>query len=123
MSLLLKIARMGHPVLRETALPVDPEMIESDEFQDFIDSMIATMLSDDVDWVRSNAVGALSVFGSKANAVIPQLNRAAETADERLKQRIDETLESIGSAKESVADEQQHNKMLRAIAAYCAARR
>ena len=43
MPLLLKIARMGHPVLRETADPIDPADIYNPEFQDFIDSMIATM--------------------------------------------------------------------------------
>ena len=44
MPQLLKIARMGHPVLREKAIAVDPAEIASTEFQDFIDSMLATML-------------------------------------------------------------------------------
>ena len=43
MPLLMKIARMGHPVLRQEALPVDPASIGDPEFQDFIDSMLATM--------------------------------------------------------------------------------
>jgi peptide deformylase len=43
MPQLLKIARMGHPVLREKAVAVGPEEIARPEFQDFIDSMIATM--------------------------------------------------------------------------------
>lgn len=41
---LLKVARMGHPVLREEAVPVDPSRIETKEFQDFLDSMYATMI-------------------------------------------------------------------------------
>ena len=47
MPQLLKIARMGHPVLREQAVAVDPGEIANPEFQDFIDSMIATMLDYD----------------------------------------------------------------------------
>jgi peptide deformylase len=43
MKQLLKVARMGHPVLREVAKPVDPARIPTDEFQDLVDSMIATM--------------------------------------------------------------------------------
>ncbi len=39
----LKVARMGHPVLREVARPVDPDRIATPEFQDFVDSMILTM--------------------------------------------------------------------------------
>lgn len=43
MPQLLKIARMGHPVLRLKAAPVDPAEIATPEFQEFIDSMLATM--------------------------------------------------------------------------------
>ena len=43
MPQLLKIARMGHPVLRQRAASVDPAQIADPEFQDFIDSMLATM--------------------------------------------------------------------------------
>ena len=44
MKQLLKVARMGHPVLREKAEPVDPARIGTKEVQDFLDSMYATML-------------------------------------------------------------------------------
>lgn len=44
MKHLLKVARLGHPVLREKATPVDPDRIPTPEFQDFVDSMYATML-------------------------------------------------------------------------------
>lgn len=43
MKQLLKVARMGHPVLREKAAPIDPARIDTPEFQDFVDSMILTM--------------------------------------------------------------------------------
>ncbi|MFT5443646.1 MAG: peptide deformylase [Myxococcota bacterium] len=40
---ILKVARMGHPILREIASEVPREEIVSAGFQDFVDSMIATM--------------------------------------------------------------------------------
>ena len=40
---ILKVARMGHPILREVAAELDAEEIASPAFQDFVDSMIATM--------------------------------------------------------------------------------
>jgi peptide deformylase len=47
MKQLLKIARMGHPVLRQVAVAVDRKRLKEREYQDFIDSMIATMLEYD----------------------------------------------------------------------------
>jgi len=41
--MILKVARMGHPVLRQEAEPIPPEQITSPEVQDFIDDMIETM--------------------------------------------------------------------------------
>ena len=43
MKQVLNVARMGHPVLRQVAQAVDPQRIQSPEFQDFVDSMILTM--------------------------------------------------------------------------------
>src|SRR5262245_47887268 len=40
---ILKVARLGHPILREVARPVPPERIRSAEIQRFIDDMIETM--------------------------------------------------------------------------------
>lgn len=41
--MILKVARMGHPVLRQEAEPIPPEQITSPEVQEFIDDMIDTM--------------------------------------------------------------------------------
>lgn len=41
--MILKVARMGHPVLREVAEPVPPDKITSPEIQHLIDDMIETM--------------------------------------------------------------------------------
>jgi len=40
---ILKVARMGHPVLREVADEVDPTTVRSPAFQKLIDDMIETM--------------------------------------------------------------------------------
>jgi len=40
---ILKVARLGHPILREVARPVPPERIRSAEIQRFIDDMVETM--------------------------------------------------------------------------------
>lgn len=41
--MILKVARLGHPVLRKIAVPVPPDQISSPEIQHFIDDMIETM--------------------------------------------------------------------------------
>src|SRR5882762_11982805 len=40
---ILKVARMGHPVLRERARPLDKADIKSASFQKLVDDMIDTM--------------------------------------------------------------------------------
>lgn len=40
---ILKVARMGHPVLRRVAEPVPPTEIQKSSFQEFVDDMIETM--------------------------------------------------------------------------------
>ena len=40
---ILKVARMGHPVLRAKALPVPPDQIRSATVQRLIDDMFETM--------------------------------------------------------------------------------
>ena len=40
---ILKVARMGHPILRKVAEKIDPKKISSPELQQFIDDMIETM--------------------------------------------------------------------------------
>ena len=41
--MILKVARLGHPVVRTPAQPVDPAQISTPEFQRLIDDMIETM--------------------------------------------------------------------------------
>jgi peptide deformylase len=41
--MILKVARLGHPIVRTVAQPVDPARIRSDEFQRLLDDMVETM--------------------------------------------------------------------------------
>ena len=43
----LKIAKLGSPVLRQIAAPVDPDTIGQRGFQQFLDDMIETMVASD----------------------------------------------------------------------------
>lgn len=40
---ILRVAQMGHPVLRQIASPVDSDTLASSEFQRFLDDMLETM--------------------------------------------------------------------------------
>jgi peptide deformylase len=41
--MILKVARLGHPVIRTLAQPVDPSVIATPEFQRLLDDMVETM--------------------------------------------------------------------------------
>lgn len=41
--MILKVARLGHPVIRTPAVPVDPGQIGTPEFQRLLDDMVETM--------------------------------------------------------------------------------
>ncbi len=41
--MILKVARLGHPVLRQVAEPVPPDQIATPQIQQFIDDLIETM--------------------------------------------------------------------------------
>ena len=44
---LLKIARLGHPILRQTAEPVAVKSLQSEKLQSFIDDLVETMIEED----------------------------------------------------------------------------
>ena len=56
---ILKVARLGHPVLRQPARPVPPEQIRSAEIQRFIDDMVETMREYDGTGLAANQVHSL----------------------------------------------------------------
>lgn len=98
------------------------ELAALDKYNTATMTEIAKMLEDDVVWVRLNAAGALQSYGGKAKAVLPQLRAASETDDESLKKRISETIEIITASDPEADQEDQHSKVLKSIALYCADR-
>jgi peptide deformylase len=56
---ILKVARLGHPVLRQQAQPVAPETIGSPEIQRLVDDMIETMREYDGAGLAGNQVHTL----------------------------------------------------------------
>src|SRR5215510_16084000 len=56
---ILKVARLGHPVLRQGAKPVDPQSIRTPQVQRFIDDMIDTMCEYDGAGLAANQVHTL----------------------------------------------------------------
>ncbi|HWP56322.1 MAG TPA: peptide deformylase [Candidatus Acidoferrales bacterium] len=62
---ILKVARLGHPVLRTPAAPVAPEQIQSPDIQRLIADMIATMREYD-----GVGLAAVQVHESKQVAVL-----------------------------------------------------
>src|SRR6059058_1822324 len=53
---ILKVARLGHPILRQVAKPVPPDEIRSPEVQRLIDDMIETMREYDGAGLAANQV-------------------------------------------------------------------
>ena len=56
---ILKVARLGHPVLRRPASPVPPEEVRTPEIQRLIDDMIETMREYDGAGLAANQVHTL----------------------------------------------------------------
>jgi peptide deformylase len=56
---ILKVARLGHPVLRQKAAPVPPGAVRSPEIQRLIDDMIETMREYDGAGLAANQVHVL----------------------------------------------------------------
>ncbi|HEY7364017.1 MAG TPA: peptide deformylase [Methylomirabilota bacterium] len=72
---ILKVARLGHPVLRQQAQPVAVDMLRSPEIQQFIDDMIETMREYDGAGLAANQVHTLkqiAVIEVQANPRYPQ---------------------------------------------------
>src|SRR5215470_11595173 len=71
---ILKVARLGHPVLREQAEPLTPAEIRSPETQRFIDDMIETMREYDGAGLAANQVHTpkqIAVIEVQANPRYP----------------------------------------------------
>src|SRR4029450_13995718 len=72
---ILKVARLGHQILREAARPVDPRAIRTPEVQRFIDDMIETMREYDAAGLAANQAHTLqqtAVIEVRGNPRFPE---------------------------------------------------
>jgi hypothetical protein len=84
---------------------------------------IAKLLNDKVDWVRSNAAGALTIFGKNAESVVPTLRQVLiGTQDKQLKTTIERSIKDIQQAKDSTAAEEEHRTILKKIREFLSSR-
>jgi len=79
---------------------------------------VVKLLKDEDEWVRLNAVGALSLFGEKARSAIPALRECSKTANETLNKRIEKSIQEIENAKNKTGLEKRHAKLLSQIATF-----
>ncbi len=82
---------------------------------------IAARLDDEDDWVKLNAVGALSQFKVAVDDVVEKL-QAANTDDEQLQQRIKQSIESLGQVPKEPTGREEFQRLLTSIHAFLAAR-
>ena len=71
----LKVARLGHPVLRQVAEPVSPEAIGAPEIQRLIDDMLETMDDHDGAGLAAPQVHVsrrIVIYGVEANPRYPE---------------------------------------------------
>lgn len=95
---ILKVARLGHPILRRCADPVAPEAIASPEIQRLIDDMIETMREYDGAGLAAPQVHVskqITVYEVAANPRYPDAQRISLTVliNPRLTPLTDETEE------------------------------
>lgn len=80
---------------------------------------VAKLLKDEDYWVRLNALGAVAVFGKKAEPVLPVLREMLVTEDKTLKIFVEKTIEEIQQAKDTTAAEQEHRLIQEKIHKFC----
>lgn len=87
---------------------------------------IAKLLDDPDDWVRANAVSALTYLGARAKSALPALEGAREFSDGAYKkqyvERTAKAVEEIRGAKTDAVAERSQREVLRRIEEFLAAR-
>ena len=83
------------------------------------DSMeqVARKLDDDDDWVKSNAVGAMSLFTGVAGQAIEKL-KAVKTDNAQLQEQIQKSIERLQQARLDEASRKEHELALESIHAF-----
>ena len=79
----LKVARLGHPILRQVAEPVSPEAIRSPEIQRLLDDMLETMEDHDGAGLAAPQVHVskrVVIYGVRQNPRYPHADEIPLTA-------------------------------------------
>lgn len=84
---------------------------------------VAKLLKDEDNWVRINAVGAVAVFGKKAEPLLPTLREMLTTDDSRLNDQVARTIEAIQQAKDTASAEKAFNATEKRIRAFLESRK
>jgi hypothetical protein len=84
---------------------------------------IAKLLKDDDQWVRQNAVGAVTRFGKQAESALPVLRELLATQNKQLKDCVEKAIEEIQQAKDTSAAEKEHRLMQEKIHKFCESRK
>ena len=84
---------------------------------------VTKLLTDEDDWIKLNAIGALKSYGAKAQPALKQLREAAESEDDNLSKRAKEAIKAIESAKTDKAAEEKHVATIKAIAKFVSNRK
>jgi hypothetical protein len=95
---------------------------ELDPYDEESMRQVASRLDDSDNWVKLNAVGALSVFTSNSDDVIGRL-KSVETKDRRLQERIGNTVEVLQKAEPDDAGRRGYQESLASIHAFVVAQR
>jgi peptide deformylase len=93
----LKVARLGHPVLRQVAAPVPPEAIGAPEIQRLVDDMLETMADHDGAGLAAPQVHVshrIVIYGVEANPRYPDAEAVPLTV------LVNPTLTPVGDAME-----------------------
>jgi hypothetical protein len=95
------------------------ELAGIDPYSDENLAAIAKLLEDDDEWVRQNAVGAVTRFGRKAETVLPALREMRATQNKQLKDCVEKAIEEIQKAKDTSAAEKEQRSMREKIHTFC----
>jgi len=69
---------------------------------------IETLLTDEDTWVRLNAAGAVTQFGTQAKSALPALKACFDRMDEGLTQRAVQSIAAIEAAKDDADQQREH---------------
>jgi hypothetical protein len=99
------------------------ELADLDPYDSESLAVLTGLLKDKDDWVRLNAVQAVSRFGSKAKSALPLLRDLQKTEDKSLKDQVRKSIQAIDQAEDRAAAERDHQATLEKIRRFLSQRK